>query len=117
MTRLRESYLYHIWTVLLAVYDGSTVHRVLAGLGRWCNRLVDESGVLRVLCREGAVACAWPESALCRLLTGLINLPARLLHGVYRMFRSAFEDSFFARLAFEMGEQTAIAQSWLIMLL
>ena len=117
MTRLRESYLYHIWTVLLTVYDGSTVHRVLAGLGRWCNRLVDESCVLRVLCREGAVARAWPESALCRLLTGLINLPAWLLHGLYRTFRGTFEDSFFARLAFEMGEQTAIAQSWLIMLL
>ena len=117
MTRLRESYLFHLWTVLLAVYDASVVHRLLAGLGRWCNRLVDESCVLWVLCREGAVACAWPDSALCRVLTWLINLPAQLLHGLYRLFEGTFEDSFFARLAFEMGEQTALAQSWLIMLL
>ena len=32
-------------------------------------------------------------------------------------FALTFEDSFFARLAFSLGESTAIAQSWVIMLL
>ena len=34
MTTLRESYLYHLWTVLCAVYYDSGVHRCLAALGR-----------------------------------------------------------------------------------
>ena len=117
MTLLRESYLYHLWLVLLAVYDDSALHRLLAGMGAWCSRQIEESRVLRPLCREGAVARAWPESALCRLLTWLVNLPGCLLYWLYTAFQLTFEDSFFARLAFAMGEETAIAQSWLIMLL
>ena len=117
MTLLRESYLYQLWTALLSVYDGSAVHRILAAAGGWCNRQIDESRVLRVLCREGAVARAWPDSCLCRLLTWIINLPGELLHRLYTAFQLTFEDSFFARLAFAMGEEAAIAQSWLIMLL
>lgn len=117
MTLLRESYLYHIWMTLLSIYDDSMVHRVLAVVGSWCSRQIDESRVLRVLCREGMVARAWPESCLCRLLTWLVNLPGSLLHRLYGTLQVTFEDSFFARLAFSMGEQTAVAQSWLIMLL
>lgn len=117
MTLLRESYLYHLWMVLLAVYDDSALHCLLAGIGAWCSRQIEESRVLRPLCREGVVACAWPDSVLCRLLTWLVNLPGCLLYRLYTAFQPTFEDSFFARLAFAMGEETAIAQSWLIMLL
>lgn len=117
MTLLRESYLYHLWLLLASVYEASALRRCLAGLGGWCTRQIDGSRVLGVLCREGAVARAWPDSLLCRGLTGLINLPARLLHRLYLVLQDLFEGSIFARLAFEMGEETAIAQSWLIMLL
>ena len=117
MSILRESYLYHLWAVLCTVYYDSAVHRCLVRMGAWCNRQIDESRVLRVLCREGVAARAWEESILCRLLTGLINLPAWLLHKLYLALRATFDDSVFSRLAFEMGHETAVAQSWLIMLL
>ena len=117
MTLLRESYLYHLWAVLVSVYETSTLRRILAGVGAWCNRQIDGSRVLGVLCREGVVARAWPQSLLCRVLTWVVNLPGALLHKLYKALQTLFEDSFFARLAFEMGEGTAIAQSWLIMLL
>ena len=117
MTLLRESYLYHLWTVLLACYQESALCALLERAGAWCGRQIEESAVLRPLCREDVVARAWPESLLCRLLTFLVNLPAWLLHKLYQALNLTFEDSFFARLAFEMGEETAIAQSWLIMLL
>ena len=70
MSILRESYLYHLWAVLCTVYYDSAVHRCLVRMGAWCNRQIDESRVLRVLCREGVAARAWEESILCRLLTG-----------------------------------------------
>lgn len=117
MTLLRESYLYHLWLVLWTCYEESALCALLERMGAWCGCQIEGSAVLRPLCREGAVARAWPESLLCRLLTFLINLPAWLLHKLYRTLELTFEDSFFARLAFEMGEETAIAQSWLIMLL
>ncbi len=117
MTLLRESYLYHLWCLVCALYADSALHRFLARAGAWCSRQIEESCILRPLCREGAVARAWPDSALCRLLNFLVNLPAWLLHKLYWALPVTFEDSFFARLVFEMGEETAVAQSWLIMLL
>lgn len=117
MSLLRESMVWHLWLTLCSVYEDSAVHRVLARLGTWCSRQIDGSRVLRVLCREGAVARAWPESFLCRALTALVNFPAWLLHKLYSALPRTFEDSFFARLAFDLGESTAVAQSWLIMLL
>lgn len=116
-TLLRQSALFRLWTSLLSTYEDSALHRLLAAAGGWCGRQIDSSRVLRVLCREGSAARAWPDSLLCRLLTRILNLPASLLHRLYQALPRTLEDSFFARLAFSMGESTAIAQSWLIMLL
>ena len=117
MTILRESMIYQLWLALLAVYDESRLHALLVRLGAWCNRQIDESRILQPLCREGVVARAWPESGLCRLLTGLVNLPGWILHKLYCLLPVTFEDSFFARLAFQVGDEAAIAQSWVILLL
>ena len=118
MTTLwRRSGLYRLWTALAALYGGSALHRALEALGGWCIRQIDESGLLNVLCREGAAARAWPESLLCRGLTRIVSLPGDLLHGLYEAWSLTFEDSVFARLAFSMGESAAAAQSWLVMLL
>ena len=117
MSFIRESYCWRLWLTLLSVYDASGLHRVLAAAGRWCNRQIDESRLLDVLCREGAVSRSWETSLLCRWLTTAANLPVRLLHWLYRRLEGLLEKSFFAHLAFRMGEETAIAQSWLIALL
>ena len=117
MTLFQESFIYHLWLILAATYEDSGVHHCLSRLVTWCSCQIDSSAVMRVLCREGVVARAWPDSCLCRLLTCLVNLPATLLHKLYEALRLTFEDSFFARLAFQMGDETAIAQSWVIMLL
>ena len=117
MTLLRESYLYHLWTTMLSLYGDSFCHRLLCRVGPWCHRQINESRILEPLCREGVVARAWPDSLLCRLMTFLVNLPGWLLHKLYDALHLTFEDSFFARLAFSMGDSTAIAQSWLIILL
>lgn len=117
MNLILESNLYRLWLVLLSAYDDSAVHRLLVSMGRGCNRLIDSSAVLQVLCREGTVSRAWENSRSCRTVSFLVNLPGWLLHKLYLALRPAFDGSFFAGLAFELGNETAIAQSWLIMLL
>ncbi len=117
MTFLRESYLCHLCLALASAYEASALHRILAALGRWCTRQIDQSAVLRPLCREGAAVRSWETSGLCRILSFLVNLPAWLLHKLYGAMPDAFEDSVFSRLAFTMGEETAVAQSWLVILL
>jgi Lipid A core - O-antigen ligase and related enzymes len=117
MSCVRESNLYRFWLLMCAAYDESLLRRVLAAAGRWCNRQIDGSAILRVLCREGAVARSWQDSCLCRALSFLVNLPAWLLHKLYLAFQALFDDSWFARLAFEMGAETPVAESWAVMLL
>lgn len=114
---LHGSVLYRIWMGLCAVYGGSFLHRALAVSGDWCSRQIENSAVLGVLCREGALARAWGGSLTCRALTALANLPGWLLHKLYQAFQPAFNGSFFARLAFRLGDETAVAESWLVMLL
>ncbi len=117
MTLLHESCLYRLWAALVSVWRDSRLCALLEAAEDWCGRQIMDSRVLRPLCREGAVARSWESSALCRLLSFLVNLPGWLLHKLYSLFPVTFSESIFARLAFQMGEETAIAQSWLIMLL
>lgn len=117
MSYVRESYVYRLWLALCTVYGDSALCRALTGAGRWCNRQVEESRLLRVACAEGVVARSWGESVLCRALTAVVNFPAWLLHRLYTALHRLFDGSFFANLAFEIGAETAIGQSWLIMLL
>ena len=117
MTLLKESYLCRLLALFLAVYQDSGIHRLAVRAGAWCNRQIDESAVLRPLCREGAVARSWPDSRVCNLLSRLVNLPGRLLRKFYLLLEGTFQDSFFARLAFRLGDETAVAEGWLILLL
>ena len=57
---------------------------------------------------------AWESSLPCRALTALVNLPGTLLHAWYRAWNLTFEDSFFARLVFDMGDSAPVAQFWCI---
>ena len=43
-----------------------------------------------------------------------MNLPGTLLHAWYRAWNLTFEDSFFARLVFDMGDSAPVAQFWCI---
>lgn len=106
-----------LWLTLLALYQDSYLHRLLVQAGAWCNRQIDGSQILSVLCRETQLSRAWPKSCLCRILTALINLPAWLLHKLYEFLPGIFQGSFFARFAFRIGDETAIAQSWVILFL
>ena len=84
MTLLKESYLCHLLSLLLAAYEDSGLHRLALRLGAWCSRQIDESAILRPLCREGAVARSWSSSRACGLLSWLVNLPGRLLRRLDR---------------------------------
>lgn len=117
MTTLKQSYLYHLLLTLLAVYEDSGLHRLAVRLGGWCNGQIDGSALLRPLCREGAAARSWADSRVCRGLSWLVNLPGHLLRRLYLLLEGTFEGSFFAQLAFRLGDETAAAEGWLIFLL
>ena len=53
MTCFKESYLFRLLTLLLAAYQDSGLHRLAVRAGAWCSRQINESAILRPLCREG----------------------------------------------------------------
>ncbi len=117
MTLWRESLLCGLYLAVREAYGRSTARRVLYAFGNWCARQASGSRVLAVLSREGRLSAEWEDSRVCRVLTTAATFPGNLLHRWYLSWEATFEDSFFARLAFDLGDGTAIAESWLIMLL
>lgn len=114
---IRESFLYQLLQGFFMLYRKSGVCACVDGAADWFEARLGESAIMGVLCREGKLAKAWGESFSCRLLKWMVNLPAWLLHHVYAWLQPVLDGSFFANLAFEVGEESAVAQSWLIMLL
>ncbi len=117
MHYVRESYVYQLWLALLSLYDRSALCHALTAAGRWCGRQWAESRLVALLWREGRLAQSWESSRLCRYLTWLVNIPIRLLQWLYQKLQDLFDGSFSVKLAFQMGQETAIAQSWLVLLL
>ena len=117
MRLVRESYIYYLWTVLRSLYDRSFLSHVLINVADWCGREITSSRIFSIIGREGCINQSWPDSHLCRWLTALANLPILLLQKLYTSLQKLFDGSFFAGLAFQIGRETPIAQSWLILLL
>ena len=104
-----------LWRILCGIWEESVLRRVLQNLGRLWKQQARSSRVLRFLCREGRLSSAWERSLTCRGLSFLLCLPGTLLHALYNTFRLLFDQSATGWMYFEAGEQTAIAESWLIL--
>ncbi|WP_409968329.1 O-antigen ligase family protein [Bengtsoniella intestinalis] len=114
---LKDSLLYRLMMVVLGEYRASRVCATIEGVIEWGLTQVKTSKWMDVTCREGIMAKAFTDSWLCWLLTCLVNLPVMALHWLYSHTKSVWDNSFFANLVFQMGTETAIGQSWLILLL
>lgn len=107
-----------LWRAILNVYDHSALARVFRAVAAWWKRWWHGSALVRFFIeKDGVFPRAWPHSGSCRLLSFLVNLPAALLHWVYLKLKPIFEKSFFAQLAFSMGEHVPLAAGWLMLLL
>lgn len=106
--------LLRLWYVLNQWYEGSGLSRLLRGISRVWTRWFHGSLLMRLIVREGVLPRAWRDSFLCQVMELIVNLPAALLHWVYRKLRPVFDHSVFALLGFGMGEQTPAAIGWLM---
>ena len=107
-----------LWQALLTAYDSSVLARIFRAVAAWWKRWWHGSALVHFFFeKEGVLPRAWPDSLACRLLTFLLNLPVALLHWLYRKLRPVFDASFFANLAFGMGEQVPIAAGWLMLVI
>ena len=121
MVLIKDSFFVNLILAFAAVlqntWRGSRTAALAHRLEAWCERTWKGSAFIGFLTREGTLSASWPASLSCRLLGWLVNLPASILHWIYARQRPYFDGSFFAVLAFDMGESTAIAVSWLMALM
>ena len=102
--------------LLVRVYRESLLARFNRAVSdRWKAWWHGSAAVRFFFEKEGILPRSWPGSALCRFLSLLVNLPAAVLHWVYVKLRPCFDSSFFASLAFGLGEQVPIAAGWLML--
>lgn len=110
MNVVKESLVGRFFLWLWCAYEESCFQHLMNKFWQVCR----ESALVSGLLRESRVMAAWSGSVTCRAINWLINLPVRLLHKLYQLLQGVMDDSFFARLAFDMGEESAVAASWLI---
>ncbi len=113
MNVIKESLIGRLILWFWCAYNESTFQRGMDRFWRTCR----ESALVSGLLRECALTRAWEDSFTCRALNWLLNLPANLLHKLYCALKSVMDKSFFATLAFNMGDEAAIAASWLMALI
>ena len=112
---LTGALLLRLWYVLAGWYEESGLSRLLRGISAAWTRWFHGSLLMNFIVRDGIFPRAWRSSFFCGLMETLINLPAALLHWLYRRLRPVFDNSICALLAFGMGEQTPAAIGWLML--
>lgn len=97
-----------LWAGLVGLWKDSALYRVFCGLGAALRRGVEGSVLCRLVWREGALTRAWPDSLICRLLTGLANLPCALAKTIYKAGKNLWDGSVFFRLLTRLGGLGAV---------
>ena len=105
------------WHWLKHVYEESLLGHWMDRFCAWLNRKWEGSFLVHLFYDEGRLSRAWGNSATCRCLEWVLNLPLRFLRWLYRRLERPLEGSFFASLAFEAGCEAAVAAGWLIALI
>lgn len=104
-----------LWRVLSRWYEGSALCRLIRGISRGWTRWFHGSAAMNALTREGTLPRAWRDSLLVRALDTVVNLPAALLHWIYRKGKPLFDHSVFALLGFSIAEQVPAAIAWFLL--
>ena len=105
-----------LWGALYGLYDNSLLARAVRASAAWWKRWWSGSVLAWFFfARDGVLTSAWRDSRLCRGLNLLVNLPAALLHWLYRSLRPVWDDSFAAQLVFGLGEQVPAATGWVML--
>ena len=103
------------WLWLCRCYDGSVLAKVIRGIGSGWDAACRGSVLIGFLTRDGFLSAAWRDSLVCRILMAVINLPVKLFQWLYRHIGAALEDSWAARLAFNLVEETPILAGWFML--
>ena len=106
-----------LWHWLKGAYEASVLGHLIDSFCVWLSRKWEASFLVHLFYDEGRLSLAWGDSATCRALEWVLNIPLRFLRWLYRLLKRPLEGSFFASVAFEAGCESSIAAGWFIALI
>ncbi|NCB63835.1 MAG: O-antigen polymerase [Clostridia bacterium] len=104
-----------LWIFLNRTYERSGLCALLRAVTNVWKRWFRHSAIMDFLLREGTLPKSWKHSIACRAMNTVLNLPAALLHWVYRTFKRVFDHSFFASLGFAAASEVPAAIGWVML--
>lgn len=104
-----------LWLLLYRAYEKSILCILVRAVTNVWTRWFRHSASMDFLLREGSLAKAWKHSLACTLLNTILNLPAALLHWIYRTFQKVFDGSFFACLGFAVCGEVPAGIGWVML--
>ena len=90
--------IYSIFSYFGKVWQHSFMAYALNKTGCFFRAVFSGSAIVSFLTREGAVGCAYSGSFLYKFIDGLINLPQRILHPLYKKVKDVFCESIFFKV-------------------
>lgn len=83
---------------LKEAYYSSTAARIIGRIAAWGKRLFSQSAIWSFVKRPDYLTKVWESSALLRLLSFILNLPAKACRKLYTKFEESFLGSYIVRL-------------------
>ena len=106
-----------LWRHFLSAWHESGLCRLWERFSGWLAGKWSRSFLVHLFYDESRLSRDWGPSRTRAVLEWVLNLPLRLLQGIYRLLRRPFERSFFASLAFETGREACLAAAWCVTLI
>ncbi len=91
-------FIYNIYSYLGKIWPDSYIALIFRKVGSFFKAIFSGSHILDFVAREGIINRNYEGSLLFRLVDGLLNLPQRLLHPVYKKAETVFRESFLFRV-------------------
>ncbi len=87
-------FVYSICAYFADIWPESLIARIFKRIGAFFRAVFSGSSIVSFITRDGSIGRAYDGSLLFRLLDGLLNLPQRLLHPLYKKAEIVFQESF-----------------------
>ncbi len=94
---LQESLIYKIYSYFGDIWPDSLIALIFRKVGNFFKALFSGSLIAGFIAREGIINRTYEGSMLFRLIDGLLNLPQRLLHPLYKKAEAVFGESLLFR--------------------
>lgn len=92
-------FVYSIFSYFAEIGPESLIACILKKIGTFFKAIFSGSSIVNFVMRDGSIGRSYEGSLLFRIIDGLLNLPQRLLHPLYKKAEPVFQENFLFKWA------------------